>query len=438
MSLTMEARTAARWAGLLVVVAGAAYLTWRTAVLIQRSTPSRARVVAMAPTTVQIGTVDLTALLSQVVGADGVNEPALAAIESRGEPSLTAAAEFVAGRYEHEHNRDEQALRHMQRALGAAPSNAGLHAWCATLMLNFGETASALTEAERAVELDPESADAQRILGQVYYGAGRLPEAITAWEHSLRLAPNAELSEHLEKAQREAAVEQHFTEDARGHFLLRYEGGQPTAALSDDLWHALERDYEQLSAELGFAPRTTITVVLYSEQQFSDVTKAPAWAGAINDGKLRIPTGDLRNMTPQLDAVLRHELTHSFVHSAVPNCPVWLNEGLAQMEEPRSVEALSTELRQAVRPGSFVPLVKLEGSFQKMGPEDARRAYVESLAAVEVMRSAKGMDGLRWMLRKLSEGEANEAALRGVVFGGYEELDRETEAYLAKYDATAN
>jgi len=436
MSIAVEGRTAARWMAVLVVLAGAGYLAWRSAVLIQHGTQSRAHEGAMAPTTVQIGTVDLNALIGQVVGSDGVNEPALVAIESRGEPSLTAAAEFVAGRYEHEHNRDEQALRHIQRAVDAAPSNAGLHAWCATLMLNSGQTANALTEAERAAELEPESADAQRILGQVYYGAGRLPEAITAWEHSLRLAPNAELSEHLEKARREAAVEQHFTEDARGHFLLRYEGGQPTAALSDELWRALEHDYDQLSADLGFTPRTTITVVLYSQQQFSDVTKAPAWAGAINDGKLRIPTGDLRNMTPQLDAVLRHELTHSFVYSAVPNCPVWLNEGLAQMEEPRSVEALPADLRLAVQPGSFVPLAKLEGSFQKMSAEDARRAYVESLAAVEVIRSAKGMDGLRWMLRKLSEGEQSETALRGVVFGGYEELDRGTEAYLAKYSAT--
>jgi tetratricopeptide (TPR) repeat protein len=434
----MEARTAARWLGVLVVMAGAVYLTWQSAVLIQHNAPSRARGSAVAPATVQIGTVDLTALIGQVVGSDGVNERALGAIEGRGEPSLTAAAEFVAGRYEHEHNHDEQALRHMQRAVNAAPSNAGLHTWCATLLLNSGQTASALTEAERAAELEPESADAQRILGQAYYGTGRLPEAITALEHSLRLTPNAELSEHMEKARREAAVEQHFTEDARGHFVLRYEGGQPTAALSDELWRALERDYDQLAADLGFTPSTTITVVLYSQQQFSDVTKAPAWAGAINDGKLRIPTGDLRNMTPQLDAMLRHELTHSFVHSAVPHCPVWLNEGLAQMEEPRSVEALPTDLRQAVRPGSFVPLAKLEGSFQKMNPEDAKRAYVESLAAVEFMRSAKGMEGLRWMLRKLSEGEQNEAALRGVVFGGYEELDRETEASLAKYNAAAN
>lgn len=437
MTLTMEARTAVRWLGVLVVMAGAVYLTWQTTAIKHRAQP-QARVGTMAPITVQIGTVDMNALISQVIGSDGVNEQALGAIESRGEPSLTAAAEFVAGRYEHEHNRDEQALRYMQRALDAAPSNAGLHAWCATLMLNSGQTAGALTEAERAAELEPETADVQRIVGQAYYGAGRLPEAITAWEHSLRLAPNTELSEYMEKVRREAAVEQHFTEDARGHFLLRYEGGQPSAALSDELWPALERDYSQLSAELGFAPRTTITVVLYSEQQFSDVTKAPAWAGAINDGKLRIPTGDLHSMTPQLEAVLRHELTHSFVHSAVPNCPVWLNEGLAQMEEPHSVEALPAELRQAVRPGSFVSLAKLEGSFQKMGPEDARRAYVESLAAVEFMRSAKGMDGLRWMLRKLSEGEQKEAALRGVVFGGYEELDRETEAYLAKYNATAN
>ncbi len=382
--------------------------------------------------TVRIGTVDQSSLMSQIVSSDGVNEQSLATIESRGEPSLTAAAEFVAGRYEHEHNRDEQALRHMLRALEAAPTNAGLHTWCATLMLNSGQTASALSEAERAAELEPESADVQHILGQVYYEAGRLPEAIAAWEHSLRLAPNPELNEHMEKARREASVEQHFTEIARGHFLLRYEGGQPSAALSDELWPALERAYDELSAELGFAPKTTITVVLYSTQQFSDVTKAPAWAGAINDGKLRIPTGDLRSVTPQLEAVLRHELTHSFVHSTAPNCPAWFNEGLAQLDEPRRVASLPAELRREVRSVNFVPLARLEGSFQKMSPEEARRAYVESLAAVEYLHSAKGMDGVRWMLRKLSEGDQAEVALQSVLFGGYEELDRETEAYLAK------
>ena len=435
MSFEMEARTAARWLGWLTVIAVAALLTWQTTVLMKHRALSRTRVVVVAPTAVQIGTVDQDALVKQILGSDGVNEQALAAIVSRGEPMLTASAEFLAGRYEHEHNRDEQALHHLLRATEAAPTNAGLHTWCAMVMLNSGQTATALTEAERAAELEPETAQVQLILGQVYYEAGRVPEAIAAWEHSLRLAPNTELSERLEKARREASVEQHFTEEARGHFLLRYEGGQPAAALSDDLWHALEGDYDELSAELGFAPKTTITVVLYSAQQFSDVTKAPAWAGAINDGKLRIPTGDLRNMTPQLEALLRHELTHSFVHSAVPNCPVWLNEGLAQLEERRSVDSLPAEVQQAVRTGSFVPLARLEGSFQKMSPEEARRAYAESLAAVEYIRSAKGMDGVRWMLGKLSEGERNEAALRGVIFGGYDELDRETEAYLAKHMA---
>jgi tetratricopeptide (TPR) repeat protein len=438
MDIEISIRSTARWLGLLAVLGGAFYLAWQTASLLkQRSQlhPRTAAATAAAPPmTVRIGNVDQGVLLGRIIGSEGVNEQALAEIEGR-EPSLTAAAEFVAARYEHEHNHDEQALHHIQQALTAEPANAGLHAWCASLMLNSGNTVEALKQAEQAGRLEPESADVQRINGLVYYQAGRLPEAIEAWEHSLRLAQNPGVSEYLEKARREAAVEEHFTENARGHFVLRYEGGHPAEALSDDLWNVMERDYDALYADLGFAPKAPITVVLYSAQQFSDVTQAPAWAGAINDGKLRIPVGDLRTVTPQLESVLRHELTHSFVHSAAPQCPAWLNEGLAQMEESKSVDALPADLKQAARSGGFVPLEQLEGTFQQMNPQEAQRAYVESLAAVEYVRSAEGMEGLRRLLGKLSEGEQSGVAMRAVSVGGYAELDRETEAYMAKHGA---
>jgi hypothetical protein len=214
--------------------------------------------------------------------------------------------------------------------------------------------------------------------------------------------------------------------------VLRYEGGKPAEALTDDLLRTLERDYDELSLDLGVAPKAAITVVFYSAQQFSDVTQAPSWVGALNDGRLRIPFGDVSSVTPRLEAVLRHELTHSFVNSAVPHCPVWLNEGLAQLEERKSLEVLTASLGQQARSGEFVPLAQLEGSFQGMTSEQAHRAYAESLAAAEYLRSAYGMDGLRSLLLQLADGEQPEAALHAVIRGGYADLDRETEMYWTR------
>ncbi len=390
------------------------------------------KTVVVTPEVARVGNVDPAALLQQILIAGRVDEGALAEIEKRGVPSLTAAAEFAAARYEHEHNREEQALDHIQRAVAAEPMNAGLQTWCAVLMLNSGQTSDAVAHGEQAAHLEPESANVQRILGQTYYQAGRLEDAVTAWEHSLQLSPDESLKELLEKTKREAAVEGRFTETARGHFVLRYEGGKPVEALSDDLFRTLEHDYDDLAVDLGVMPQIPVTVVFYSAQQFSDVTKSPTWVGALNDGSMRIPLGEISSITPQLESVLRHELTHSFVHAAVPRCPVWLNEGLAQLEEPQSLDALTASLRRQAAASEFVPLSQLEGSFQGMTSEQAQRAYFESLSAVEYLRSAYGMDGLRRLLANLAGGAQPEAALHAVTGGWYDDLNRETNAYAAK------
>ena len=434
MFMEIETRSSVRWLGVLVVLVGMGYLLRQSgSLLLHRAQPQPTNVAVAPAVVVRFNDVDLGAMLNQIAPPGGsVDEAALKEIEKRGNPSLTAAAEFVAARSEDEHNHEERALEHIQRALEAAPGNAGLHAWCASLMLKAGQISEAVAQSEQAAELQPESAEVQRIRGEAYYQAGRRDDAIAAWEHSLQLAPNQNVQASLEKAKREAAVEEHFTEIARGHFVLRYEDGKPTEALTDELLRTLEHDYNALDSDLGVTPKTSVTVVLYSAQQFSDVTQAPAWAGAINDGKLRIPIGEVSSMTPGLEAVLKHELTHSFVHSAMPGCPTWLNEGLAQMEEPKNLEALSASIAPQVRAGQWVPLSQLEGSFQKMTPEQAQRAYLESLAAAEYLRSAYGMEGVRRLLAQLADGEKPEAALHTVTSGGYEDLDREVEAYLAK------
>ena len=95
----------------------------------------------------------------------------------------------------------------------------------------------------------------------------------------------------------------------------------------------LEESYRSLESDLGASPRN-VFVSLYTDQAFFDVTQAPAWSAAMNDGKIRVPISGVKTVTPQLSSVLRHELTHSFVQQiAHGRAPQWLNEGVAQVEQ---------------------------------------------------------------------------------------------------------
>ena len=323
---------------------------------LQHSAPSRGdhlvshtEIAAALPRTPQLHGVDSAALLSQIVSFSQVNERALYDIEAEGNPSKSAAAYFIAARYAYEHSEGEAARKYMKRCIEFEPEQPGLLQWYSVLLLDAGQYQEAVTQAEHAVQKAPHSAEALQVLGLAYYDSGHFAEAIENWKRAQELHPSESVANYLAKAGREAAVEGNFSEREGTHFVLRYEGRQTGFHFASELLSTLDRQYGDLQRDLGFAPDSTITVILYTEQQFSEVTQAPSWADGLNDGKVRIPVRDLSGVTPRLEAVLRHEMTHSFIHSLTHgHCPQWLNEGIAQMEEPRS----SSCVRRA--PGSVV------------------------------------------------------------------------------------
>ena len=92
----------------------------------------------------------------------------------------------------------------------------------------------------------------------------------------------------------------------------------------------LEGAYRTVGNTLSTYPTQTITVLLYTEQQFHDITRAPAWSGGSYDGQIRIPTkGELKN-PGQLERILIHEYVHALVAQlGSRRVPQWVNEGLA-------------------------------------------------------------------------------------------------------------
>jgi tetratricopeptide (TPR) repeat protein len=364
---------------------------------------------------------------------DGKVDPdAVAKLENKDNPVESATADFIAGKFEFEHGNVEKAQHYFDSALGFQPENATVLTYYAALLVRTGNAAQALIYAQRAVRASPQSADAYTVLGYAQQASDQTKQAIASWKQSLALRPDAAVQQYLAKAQREQNVETDFAERESGHFVLHYEGKQTAEAFRDQILAALESDYDDLARELGTPPHDNILVTLYTEQGFFDVTRAPSWSGALNDGKLRIPVNGLSSMTPDLARVLRHELAHSFINQlSAGRCPPWLHEGIAQLLEPRSLDSDGRQLAQLFQSQTYIPLNLLEGSFLSFSGTQAHVAYAESLAAVVYIKDAYGMGDIQRILQRLSQGSSTEAALRATIHSDYGQLETEIAKYLS-------
>lgn len=81
------------------------------------------------------------------------------------------------------------AVQILRRVLSAYPQHSGAHASLAAALLELNQYKSALSEAQLAVQCDPESAYAYLVLGVAFKVLGRYAEAQSALYEALRLDP---------------------------------------------------------------------------------------------------------------------------------------------------------------------------------------------------------------------------------------------------------
>ncbi len=372
-------------------------------------------------------------IAQKIIRNGKVDTDALGELERAGNPELAATGYFLAGKCESDHGNFPQAKSYYDSALRFQPNNATLLVYYAATLMRTGQAAQALPYAERAVRISPDSPDTLAMLGFVQFASDHTAEAIRWWKKSLDVRPDATVTQYLEKAQRESQAESNFSQRESSHFNLHFEGKDTSESFRRDLLATLDSDFDDLVRDLGYSPRNVIAVTLYTQQAFFDVTRAPSWTGAINDGKLRIPVSGVSGIAPDLARVLKHELTHSFVSQLASNrCPTWLNEGIAQMEEGKSSASDGRTLSQMFGSGSELPYNTLEGSFMSFSGAEATVAYAESLAAAEYIRDTYGMGEIQHILERLGQGSSTEAALRGTIHSDYRQLRDDMARWLAE------
>ena len=373
------------------------------------------------------------ALRARIMQGDRVNEMKLAEIELDNDARVTSNAYFLAGVTEMQGGDPGKASTYFENALRATPDQANLLEWHAIALTAQGKYTEAVYDLERATALEPNSAHLLQLLGLARYDADRTGEAVTAWKKAMEISPDPYTERLLHKAEREHEVEERSRSRKSAHFTLHYQGDATSGELQQQLLATLEESYRDLASQLTYQPGENIIVILYTQREFVDITEAPSWAGAINDGKLRIPIGGVAVMSAQLGRILKHELTHSFLRSLTGGrCPTWLNEGMAELMEPRSSSANAKPLAALFQQGREIPFSVLEHPFIRFADLQAQVAYAESLAGVEYLRDRYSMSEVVRMARNIGSGVEPELALRQSTGMDYSVLQKRIGEYLAK------
>jgi hypothetical protein len=191
------------------------------------------------------------------------------------------------------------------------------------------------------------------------------------------------------------------------HFTILFDGPAERQLAARAL-EILETAYWRVAPVLGIHPLSPITVVLYTREQFRDITRAPEWAAGAFDGIMRVPVRNALDRPMELQRVLTHELVHALVWSIAPRgVPKWLDEGLAVVFEGDDEDGAA---RPVGRVGAPLPLARLHGSFRDLTKERAAAAYGQSGLAARALLDLIGGVGIANILADLAAGADFETA----------------------------
>jgi tetratricopeptide (TPR) repeat protein len=289
-----------------------------------------------------------------------------------------------------------------EEALQQAPQDPALLLGAGIAAHLLGRADDARRNLVGALTFNPAMSAASLLLGEVLYQAGDLDGAITVYEQALPHAPaTAQFTRKLEIWRKEMALHGGFTRRLGDHFTVLFEG-PAEAQLAERAVAILEAAYWRIGMALYTYPTEAITVVLYTREQFQDITQSPAWAGGAFDGRIRLPVqGALKNPR-EFERVLAHEFTHAIVRSIAPRgVPVWLDEGLAVQFEGGDLDQKRAQVSGA---RDLPTLDRLERSFATLPDADARLAYAQSAVAVDTLLKEAGAPALVNLLTDIGNG----------------------------------
>jgi len=333
-----------------------------------------------------------------------------------------------------------QAAQAMEEALRIDTSDSQFKTNLANVHLHLARQAflghqlsTAKDEADRAVTLNPDLAQAYALLGEIEYTQEHLREAKDAWGKALALDPSLqEVREHLTQLNQELPVESKFKKLSQAFFDIRYTGASQQPA-DFDVRDVLLRARREVGSDFNVWLTQKLVVLVYSAEEFRRLRQdMPDWVAGQYDGKIRVP---LPNRSSDSEAVVRtffHEYTHAIVHEVSENlCPTWFNEGLAEYEAWKHSQPPWTLLRQAQAKGALVPWAELSKQFSTALPgSQVALAYEESHNIVRYLVDRYGFWRMRQLLKTVAGGQTLEHAMTEQLHIKFPRLESDWKGWL--------
>jgi len=252
----------------------------------------------------------------------------------------------------------------------------------------------------------------KKYLAFTYYELNELSESEKYAEDALKFGQDPELKELIRKLKKEENVMRNYKDLGMENFLIQFsreEHDQLRTIISDYLKEA----YKEIGKKLDYFPNKQFVVILYNEKDFFDVTRAPGWAGGLYDGRIRLPVKGISGPDERLRKVIYHEYTHALISEITRECPLWINEGLAEYFSERDhVDNLKT----------IIPLHRIEKRFPSGDPRLVALAYRSSHDAVEFLIDKYGIYSVKELLESFGDGMDINSAFESVLYVSYKDF----------------
>ncbi len=226
------------------------------------------------------------------------------------------------------------------------------------------------------------------------------------------------------------------------HFIVYYGGDQVFAR---DALRKAEVYYNRIADDLGYARHSNFwqwenraRIMIYpTEKQFQEASGEPAWSkGTADYSQKQILTfawsGDF------LESLLPHEIAHLVFRDFVGfkgEVPLWLDEGVAQYEEPKKralARRYGSLLLQKQKMLPFVDMGSVHLS-EWQEEETVQFFYMQSLSVVEFLLKRHGAISFAGFCRELRDGKSLDEALLVSYpgrIGGLEDLQSQWIKYV--------
>ena len=336
------------------------------------------------------------------------------------------------GNHQFKQKRFEQADESFNKVLELYPEDSGTILMRGICNYHLKKYDVARYELERAKAIKPDSVEVLYFLGLVEIDTDHIPHALELLEQALKRAPGRkEIAELLVKTRKENTVESGMDRGHSSRFDLTYDPGVDSA-FARSILSVLESAANVIGAELGLFPEARIPVRIYKRADYKTVTDSPDWSGGFYDGKIRLPFGAMNEVTPGIRGILFHEYAHVVVFELTRgNCPLWLNEGIAEMFGRTQYNRALPKIDKS----KLVGFKKLETSFKDFSTANATLAYQQSYSLVNYLVETYGWHRVKQILTGLGGGlsfdESIVAALKDYDLN-YETLVKEWRTSLEK------